>query len=209
MTPVLVLYATREGHTRRVAEHIATSARAHGLAADVVDSAYIPAGFSLDRYSAAIIVASVHRAKHEREIVKFLKDHAEALNRMPSAFLSVSLSEAGAENIKAPPDRRAHCAADVKRMIDAFLEETGWHPSRMKPVAGALLFTKYNFLLRFVMKRISRQAGGVTATSKDHEYTDWKALDNFVEEFAQAIPIIERAQAESRESAVTSIKRTN
>ena len=68
-------------------------------------------------------------------------------------------------------------------MIDDFRAETGWRPKSTKAVAGALLYSKYNFLLRWIMKRISRQAGGTTDTSKDHEYTDWAALDRFVEEF--------------------------
>ena len=134
------------------------------------------------------LIVTVHRAAHEREIVEFVKDHLDVLNHMPTAFLSLSLSEAGAEDEKAPPERRAQAASDVKRMIDVFLQETGWHPDRIQAAAGALLFTKYNFLLRFVMKRISRQAGGATDTSKDYEYTDWKALYHFVDEFVQAIP---------------------
>jgi menaquinone-dependent protoporphyrinogen oxidase len=194
MKPVLILYATREGHTRRVAEHLVGSLRGRGIAAETVDAAHIPNGFSLSRYCAAVIAASVHCGVHEREIIRFVKDHVEALNRMPAALLSVSLSEAGAEDRKSPLARRVQAAADVQRMIDALLKETGWRPGRIKAVAGALLFTKYNFLLRFVMKRISRQAGGATDTSKDHEYTDWKALDIFIDEFVQAIPTHEPYQ---------------
>jgi menaquinone-dependent protoporphyrinogen oxidase len=190
MKPVLILYATREGHTRRVAEHLAGFLQARGIAAEMVDAARVPNGFSLPRYCAAVIAASVHCGVHERELIRFVKDHVDALNRMPAALLSASLSEAGAEDIKSPPARRARAAADVQRMINALLQETGWHPGRVKAVAGALLFTKYNFLLRFVMKRISRQAGGATDTSKDHEYTDWKALDDFIDEFVQAIPTL-------------------
>jgi menaquinone-dependent protoporphyrinogen oxidase len=188
-----MLYATREGHTRRVTDRLATFVETHGLAVETIDAAHIPAGFSLDRYCAAVIAASVHRAAHEREIVEFVKDHLDMLNHMPTAFLSLSLSEAGAEDEKAPPERRAQAASDVNRMIDVFLQETGWHPDRIQAAAGALLFTKYNFLLRFVMKRISRQAGGATDTSKDYEYTDWKALYHFVDEFVQAIPTVEPA----------------
>ena len=43
-----------------------------------------------------------------------------------------------------------------------------------------LLYTQYNVLIRFVMKRIAKHAGGATDTSRDHEYTDWVALDQFV-----------------------------
>jgi hypothetical protein len=94
----------------------------------------------------------------------------------------VSLSEAGAEDEDAPPERRKQAADDARRMIDAFLEETKWHPSRIKAVAGALMYSKYNFLVRLVMKRIARAAGGDTDTSRDYDYTNWADLDSLVEE---------------------------
>jgi len=49
-------------------------------------------------------------------------------------------------------------------------------------VAGALSYTKYNFLVRFVMKRIAKAQGASTDTSRDHELTDWEALDHIVDE---------------------------
>lgn len=87
----------------------------------------------------------------------------------------------------APPEKREAASADVHRMIDEFLELTGWQPGKIQAVAGALLYTKYNFFLRLLMKRIAKAAGGDTDTSRDHEYTDWKALDHFVEEFLPAL----------------------
>ncbi len=57
----------------------------------------------------------------------------------------------------------------------------------MKPVAGALLYTKYNFLVRFVMRRIAKKGGPETDTSRDYEYTNWAALDKFVDEFCAEI----------------------
>lgn len=188
MKPVLVLYATREGHTRHIGEYLASAVRARGLSADLMDAAKIPPEFSFDAYNAAILTASVHREQHEKEMVQFVKRHVPELERIPTAFLSVSLSEAGVEDREAPPDRRAQAASDVQRIIDAFLAETGWHPTRIQAVAGALLYTQYNFLLRFVMKWIARQAGGDTDTSRDFEYTDWKALDHLVDEFLLTIP---------------------
>lgn len=183
MQPILILYATREGQTRRIAEHLAATVRSRGSAAEVMDAAQIPAGFALEAYSAAMVCASVHVGKHEAEIARFVKQHRADLERMPTAFLSVSLSEAGAEDSAAPPERRARSAADTKRMMDGFLKETGWHPSKIRAVAGALMYTKYNFLIRLVMKRIARSQGASTDTSRDHEYTDWEALDRLVDEF--------------------------
>ena len=51
-------------------------------------------------------------------------------------------------------------------------------------VAGALLYSKYNFLIRFIMRRIAAQAGGDVDTSRDYEHTDWGAVDRFASQFA-------------------------
>ena len=54
-------------------------------------------------------------------------------------------------------------------------------------VAGALLYTRYNFLVRFVMRQITKAEGGDTDTSRDYEYTDWDAVDRFAEAFARQL----------------------
>lgn len=182
MRPILVLYATREGYTRRIAEHVAATIRSRGYSADAVDAAGLPVDFSMEGYEAAVLAASVHVGKHEKEMVTFVKRFRTQLERMRAIFLSVSLAEAGAENPAATPERRAEAAKDVRRIIDTFLQETGWHPSKVHGVAGALHYTKYNFLTRFVMKRIAKAQGGSTDTSRDHELTDWEALDHIVDE---------------------------
>jgi len=187
MKPVGVFYATREGHTHRIAEHVAASLRQRGLDAIVNDVREQPAATKLDQYAGAVVAASVHAGRHEAEMVRFVKEHLGELESLPSAFLSVTLSEAGAERSDVTPEERSTFAADVQKVINRFFEDTGWHPKRVKPVAGALLYTKYNFLVRFVMKRIARAAGGSTDTSRDHEYTDWVALDQFVAELADEI----------------------
>jgi menaquinone-dependent protoporphyrinogen oxidase len=147
-----------------------------------VDAALLPSGFSLDAYAAAVVTGSVHVGKHEKELATFVRDHRETLERMPAVFLSVSLSEAGAEDAHNTPEQREKAAADVQRMIHDFLVTTGWHPSKIRAAAGALTYSKYNFLVRFVMKRIAHSQGASTDTSRDHEYTDWEALDRLVDE---------------------------
>jgi len=72
-------------------------------------------------------------------------------------------------------------------MIDAFLADTGWHPLITKAVAGALTYSKYNFVLRRIMKWISRNEGGDTDTSRDYDYTDWKDLDELVADFTASV----------------------
>jgi menaquinone-dependent protoporphyrinogen oxidase len=97
------------------------------------------------------------------------------------------MSEAGAEDPARTPEQRAHAAAGVKEVIDRFLVDTGLHPARVMPVAGALKYREYGWLVRFVMKRISKAEGGPTDTSRDYEMTDWVALDRFGEEVAASL----------------------
>jgi menaquinone-dependent protoporphyrinogen oxidase len=109
------------------------------------------------------------------------------LERITTAFLSVTLSEAGAEMLDKTPVEHAQFALDVDRMLGKFFNETQWLPTLSKPVAGALLYTRYNFLLRLIMRRIARKAGAATDTSRDFDYTDWVGLDKFVDDLAEVI----------------------
>jgi menaquinone-dependent protoporphyrinogen oxidase len=183
MTAV-VFYATREGHTRKIAERIAADLRLRGAAVDVFDvrDADSP---DWSRYSIACLAASVHIGHHEREMIAFAKTHRDTLARLGAAFVSVTLSEAGAEDPRRTAEERRTAAADAQRMIDVFVKETGWRPEHALPVAGALVYSRYNFLVKFLMKRIARKAGAPTDTSRDYEFTNWTALDRFVAELAE------------------------
>jgi menaquinone-dependent protoporphyrinogen oxidase len=181
-----IFYATREGQTRRIAEHVAIALRARGIPTDLKNLAETLAPDPAC-YTAIVLAASVHGGRHEPEMLRFVKGHRAELDSVPTAFVSVTLSEAGAERVTATPEGRARFAADVQRVLNNFFEAADWHPRRMKPVAGALLYTKYNFLVRFVMRRIAKKAGAETDTSRDYEYTNWAALDKFVDEFCAEI----------------------
>ena len=187
MKSIGVIYATREGHTAKIAQHVAAGLHSRGFVAVLSNLSDEREWMDFGSYDAVVIAASVHAGKHEPELIEFVKKHRVRLQAMQAAFLSVTLSEAGAERQDATPEEHARFQADVQTMIDSFIKETGWHPERVKPVAGALLYTKYNFLLRFIMKRISRKAGGDTDTSRDFDYTDWVDLDRFIDEFAERI----------------------
>lgn len=185
MSRAAVLYATREGQTRRIAQHVATVLRAQGCVIDVFDvGRELPADFDLTRYAALVVAASIHVGKHEPEMVRYVKRNHETLARLPTMFLSVSLSEAGAEDERATARRRQRAMANVETMIARFQRQTGWRPTLVHPVAGALLYRQYGPVVRAAMRFISSLVGASTDTSRDHEYTDWQALDGFASEFA-------------------------
>jgi menaquinone-dependent protoporphyrinogen oxidase len=187
MKNICIIYATREGHTAKIATRIAAGLHAMGYTAGLFNVKEDGPSIDLHQCDAVVVAASVHIGKHEPEIVAFVRKHVSRLGAIPSAFVSVTLSEAGAERENATEEERARFAAGVHDVIEKFLKETGWHPGRIKPVAGALLYTNYNFLVRFVMKQIARKSGADTDTSRDYDYTDWANLDDFVKEFAAEI----------------------
>jgi menaquinone-dependent protoporphyrinogen oxidase len=175
MTRLLVAYGTTEGHTRRICEFIADIARRNGCEVTLIDSAAPEAGRGMETgYDAAILAASVHEGKHQSAMTHFVKDNMSWLNQLPGMFLSVSLAIAAED-----PKSRAEAQDNLRR----FLEETGWQPAHTRCVAGALLYTRYNFLKRFVMHLIAQRAGGGTDTSCDYDYTDWIDLRNFITDF--------------------------
>lgn len=180
MDNILILYATREGQTRRIAEHVDATLRSRGLQTRVSEVSDFAGGSEVAGFGAVILAASVHMGKHEKEMVRFVSNHRAELSRIPTAFLSTSMTEGAVEQGSLAPAERDNMHAEVERTIEAFFDETGFHSTAHKAVAGALIYTKYNWLVRLVMKRISRKEGVSTDTSRDHEYTDWLDLDRFV-----------------------------
>ena len=187
MATVAIFYATRHGHAQRVAGRVADYFRAKGLEADVWSVRNVPDSLDLGNYAAIIVTASVHAGRHEPEMVRFVKQHKAELSESSNAFITITLSQAGAERSDATAAEREKSAADVARMTGQFIAETGWQPKRIQPVAGALLYTRYNPFLRFLMKWIAGKAGRATDTSRDHVYTDWDALNALVADMADEV----------------------
>lgn len=186
MRPILLIFATREGHTRHLAERLAQRVEARRFPVELHD-ARAGGPLRLEDYSAAVLAGSVHQEKHEKELVRFVQAQRDALSRMPTVFLSVSLSQAGAEDPAATQDYRQGSSRDAAEMIEHSCEQTSWRPGHAHAIAGALPYTRYSPLLRFVMKRIASRAGASTDTSRDHVYSDWGALERVVDEIAEAV----------------------
>ena len=73
MKLVAVLYATSEGHTRRIAEHIVGTLIALGYTSELIDVDHVPKTFELRRCIAAILAASVHFGRHQPEMIAYVK----------------------------------------------------------------------------------------------------------------------------------------
>jgi len=173
MPRILVVYGTTEGHTAKVAGAVSEVLHSAGALVDV-HSADDPAP-APDGYDAVIVAASVHAGRYQRSVEQWVKTHAAALARKPSAFISVCLGVL---------QREPKVERDLQAILNRFVGDTGWRPSVTKFVAGALPYTRYGWLRRLVMQRIVAKAGGDTDTRRDYEYTDWSDLRHFTVDFA-------------------------
>ena len=178
MARFLVLYGTTDGHTARIAQSIGDALRTPGSEVDVIEAGDASSPLWPHDYSGVVVAASVHAGGYQASVRSWVRAHAAILQERPTAFVSVCLGVRQQD----PRVRR-----DLDGIIDRFIKETGWVPTTTKIVAGALLYTRYNWITRLVMKRIARKAGGDTDTTRDHVYTDWNDLRAFAEGFGRCV----------------------
>ena len=179
MSEVPVFYATSEGHTRSIAERVADRLRHHAFDSRAIaivseESSHL----SWDSVRGVTIAASVHAGRHQAEARAFARLHAAPLSALPSMFISVSLAAASSN----PDEVRA-----ARELATGFVASTGWQPTTIGSVAGALAYTKYNWLIKRIIRRIARKEGGSTDMTRDHVYTDWEQVDALADGLAAEI----------------------
>jgi menaquinone-dependent protoporphyrinogen oxidase len=153
---------------------MAKALRDEGHEVEVHDSREVRRQVMTDAFDAIIVGGSVHAGDHQSSLREFVKRNRELLERVPSAFFSVSLTAAD-------PDDEAVAEA----VVDKFIKETGWQPDRVVTFAGALVYTQYNVFIRHMMKLIVKHQGRTEFdTSRDYDFTDWDAVERFAREFA-------------------------
>jgi menaquinone-dependent protoporphyrinogen oxidase len=167
---VLIVYGTRNGQTEKIARRMAETMRGAGHQVRLLDAKRTREPIDTDGVDAILVGGPIVVGGYPRAVVRFVRAHRDLLERVPSAFFSVNLAIASKVS-----DGRAQ----TLEIVDKFVKQTGWRPPRVELFAGALQYSKYGFLLRFVMRRIAAAEGGETDTSRDYEYTDWAAVDRF------------------------------
>jgi menaquinone-dependent protoporphyrinogen oxidase len=176
MARVLIVYSSRNGQTGKIARCIAASLREQGHLPQVADAAYLPKTLDLREFAAVMVGSPVIGGGYRRPVVRFVRNHRAELARMPSAFFSVGL---------AVLSRTSDGRAQTMRLVEKLLTRTGWRPEQVELIAGALPYTRYGPLTRWIMRKIVSRAGGDTDVTRDFEYTDWSAVDRFAVRFSE------------------------
>jgi menaquinone-dependent protoporphyrinogen oxidase len=176
MARILIVFGTTHGHTATIASRMSETLRAHGHEVTAVSAAAHPP--SPVAYDAVLVAASVHAGYFQKEVTHWVHRYAEELNRVSTGFVSVCLGVL---------QKDAAVQEEIRGINDRFLLGCGWRPRTIVTVAGALAYTKYNLVTRWIMRNIAARAGGDTDTSRDYEYTDWTQVNAFCEAFAAGL----------------------
>jgi menaquinone-dependent protoporphyrinogen oxidase len=180
MPRTLILFASVDGQTERIARRIGAvlNREAHSITFKSEHEPGLTA--ALEAADAVIVGGGIRVGHHSKHLVKLVRDYRGSIAARPNAFFSVCLSAGG-------PGAKPAAAAGY---IDDFIRATGWHPETIGSFAGALLYTRYNPFVRFMMKLIMGANGGETDTSSDYEYTDWAAVERFATQFTRRVETI-------------------
>jgi menaquinone-dependent protoporphyrinogen oxidase len=179
MANVLIVYGTTEGHTRKVAEFIATIVRKGEHTVSLSDATRLDGELLEAGYDAVIVTAPVHQHRHHAAVTHFVKKYLPVLRARPTAFLSISLTAA-------LPDEEHR--REAQEYIAEFVHETGWQPSATLAVAGALRFARYDYFRRLARRAIGAPGDGSAGEAGDQEFTDWLEVRAFVEAFLRHVP---------------------
>lgn len=164
---ILVAFHSADGQSAKIAECISDSLREAGAVVDLtpVVAAPPPSG-----YTAVVLGDSIHMSRHSQELRDYLRVNAQALDAIPSALFQVSITSAKQDA------ESADKAADMARQLQS---ATGFTPDAVGLFAGALAYSHYGRLMRQMVRSIARSSGLDTDTTRDHEYTDWVAVEAF------------------------------
>ena len=169
---ILVLYATVEGHSRKVATRIAEhldDRNYRTVIGDVREPGFtVPATFD-----AAFICAPIHAGRYPEPIARFIEDWKDALALVPTGFVSISLSIYSHN-----PEE----SAEAQTFPEKLSMRTGFYASHVHHAAGALKYLENEYFKRCLMRQIAENEGVPVDMSRDYEFTDWDALEGFVDD---------------------------
>lgn len=174
----LIVFASKQGQTEKIAERIAQTLRSKHIKAHTQSVEQLPAAFDIASYDAVIIGGPIHMGKYPKSLKKFVLTYRDWLNNHSSALFTVCM---------AIRSQKAGSRQQAAGFGEQFSRDTLWQPAVKDTFAGAVKYTQYGFLTRFIMKQISKHEGGSTDTTRDHEYTDWDAVDRFTDQFREIV----------------------
>ena len=168
-------YATRDGQSRRIAEHISSHLAAKEVLAPPQDAAgTLPAPADLAAASVVVLVAAVRYGRHLPAAERFLVAYRSLRSPPPLALASVNLTAR----------KPAKSTAAGNSYLGKLIARHRLAPALAVAFAGRLDYPRYGWLDRQIIRFIMLLTGGPTKPDTCVEYTSWRAVDEFAAQIA-------------------------
>lgn len=175
MQNVAIVFASKNGQTRKIAHAMLDALIHRGIPAQLHDISQ-PKRPQLGAHVDGVILGGpVYMGRFPRRLERWVRNHHDRLRSHPTAFFSVSMNAA---------DNRPEMRRADDELLEKFVDHAGWVPDYVASFAGAIKYREYSWIVRRVMYSKSQEAGVKTDTNTNYEFTDWKAVAAFVNDFA-------------------------
>ncbi len=168
MARVLIVYASTDGHTRKICERLRELIGRHANLVTLVSIEDAGAA-DLSMFDKIVIGASIRYGRHNPLVLEFVQANAPALDAKPNAFFSVNI--VARKPHKNQPDSNPY--------LQKFLAQTRWRPKHLGVFAGKLDYPRYGFLDRLMIRLIMWLTNGPTDPRTVVEFTDWQRVEAF------------------------------
>lgn len=172
---VLIVFATVEGQTQKIAEFAQSLAEKAGYDVTLFDAADKTAPLSLEEMDKIILAAPVHERRHPETFEVVLAAHRAELAERDTLLLSVSLSAAFEDGMD-----------EAQEYITEMEMRTRFQSDLNALVAGAVRTGSYDYFATQVLRHVVLRDRDYDPGAGEHEFTDWDALANVLATFLEA-----------------------
>ncbi len=178
MPTVPILYASHDGHTRKITDYMASALESRGLSTLQADLDHDSYSIEVLEQAPVIVLAAAIRYGKPLPIAEaFLKRHRTLIADKPLVLLSMNLT--ARKPGKTTPEGSIYLRKWIKRH--------DLKPAIAAAVAGKLDYQRYGPFDRFMIRLIMKITGGPTEPTACVEFTNWDQVDSIVKAIAELI----------------------
>lgn len=170
---VLIIYATVEGQTGKIARFAADHIRELGHEVLLAD-ADEPSEIAFDGVDAVILAGPVHQRRHPKTFEALIKASKTDLEQRRTLLMSVSLSAAFPEGL-----------GEARDYLIEMEMRTGFKPDTEMLVAGAVRISQYDYFATQVVRHVVLRGRDHDLSAGEHEFTDWQAVSAALSKFLE------------------------
>lgn len=169
---VLIVFATVEGQTEKIARFISGVAKNAGFNTKLINTDEMPGHVSIDDVVKVVLLAPVHERRHPESFEAFVTSNRDALTKRKSLVLSVGLKASFASGRE-----------EARDYLDEMLLRTGFEPNATALIAGAVRPENYGYFEREILQHVVLLGRKIDPRDGAQEFTNWDELTSIVIDF--------------------------